>query len=319
VPAATILPAAGSSHTTDSFSASSFEGGLIIDHNCVDLSQVPSTWVEAAEDNLRVHYAHTSHGGQITTGLEMIESANNSYGVSIGWCALPNDEDALCIYDGNGVNDYITPDLYWETSGGLNITQGTLDDNPTISVSLWSWCTQLDSYSQQQVQAYLDAMTDLEDANPDVTFIYMTGNAQAGGDDGYNRWVNNQLIRNYCIANDKVLFDFADLDCWSDGEHSTYEYVVGSTTYHVPIEHAHFNGDEAAHTTYASCEQKGQAFWWLMATLAGWNSPTITDTTTNTDSATTSSTPQDYTVLLITGAMVGAGVLVVAGLLMKRR
>ncbi len=316
VPAAVIAPAAGSSRTVDGSRASSFEGGLIVDHNCIDLSQIPSEWVEAAEDNIRVHYAHTSHGGQITVGLERIMSANSSYGLSIGDRELPSDEDALCIYDGNGlVENYITPDLYWETSGGLDITQGTLDSNPTISVSLWSWCTQLDSYSQEQVQTYLDAMTDLEDANPDVTFIYMTGNAQAGGDDGYNRWVNNQLIRNYCITNEKVLFDFADLDCWSNGAHSTYEHVVGSTTYYVPIEHEDFNGDEAAHTTYASCEQKGRAFWWLMATLAGWDSPTTTNT--GSETATTSATPQDYTVLVFAGAVVG--VLVIAGLLLKRR
>ncbi|MHA1396015.1 MAG: hypothetical protein ACTSRZ_21130, partial [Promethearchaeota archaeon] len=27
---------------------------------------------------------------------------------------------------------------------------------------------------------------------------------------------------------------------------------------------------EAAHTTYESCENKGKAFWWMMAKLAGW-------------------------------------------------
>jgi hypothetical protein len=37
------------------------------------------------------------------------------------------------------------------------------------------------------------------------------------------------------------------------------------------MEHPHFNGDEAGHTTYSSCEQKGKAFWWLMARIAGWD------------------------------------------------
>jgi hypothetical protein len=69
-----------------------------------------------------------------------------------------------------------------------------------------------------------------------------------------------------------VLFDFADLDSWwfnpvsEEWEHSTYDYD-GST---VPVEHPQFNGSEAGHTTYESCEQKGRAVWWMMARLAGW-------------------------------------------------
>ena len=31
-----------------------------------------------------------------------------------------------------------------------------------------------------------------------------------------------------------------------------------------------FNGDEAGHTTYSSCEQKGRAVWWMLAEISGW-------------------------------------------------
>jgi len=37
------------------------------------------------------------------------------------------------------------------------------------------------------------------------------------------------------------------------------------------VEHPHFHGDEAGHTTYESCEQKGKAVWWMTARIAGWN------------------------------------------------
>jgi hypothetical protein len=42
-------------------------GPIIIDHTCTDLSQIPDVWLEKAK-NLTLHYAHTSHGSQVTTG-----------------------------------------------------------------------------------------------------------------------------------------------------------------------------------------------------------------------------------------------------------
>ena len=272
------------------FVASSWLGGLIIDHTCIDLNLIPSEYIEDAQDNVKIHYAHTSHGGQITEGLSRIEAANTTFDVSRTSLTLPTDADALCIYDGNAPHTYITPDLYWQGTSATAITQSTINNNPTLTVSLWSWCTQVDGYDEAGIQEYLDAMTALETANPGITFIYMTGNAQAEGSSGYNRWANNEMIRQYCLDNDKILFDFADLDCWSGGVQNTYAYDPGDGTVQVPSEHADFTGDEAAHTTYISCEQKGRAFWWLVAMLAGWNAPTTTTTTTGTTTTTTTTT-----------------------------
>ena len=258
-------------------------GGLVIDHACTDLNTIPAEWIEAAQSNVRVHYAHTSHGSQITTGLDLIEDANSTFSQAQGDQYLPTESGALCMLDGNPPQSYITPDLYWETAGGLAITQNTLDENPTLTVSIWSWCTQLYWYGEAETQAYLDAMSSLETANPNVIFVYMTCNAQSTGDEGYNRWQRNEQIRQYCIANNKVLFDFEDLDAWSNGEHSTYAYG----DYYVPVEHEDFHGDQAGHTTYTSCEQKGHAFWWMVAVLSGWV-PQHTNGTTSSTSSTTS-------------------------------
>ena len=294
-------------------------GGLIIDHTRIGLDTIPDVWIDAAQTNVRIHYAHTSHGGQITTGLDRIESTDSKYDHARGSGTLPDEAGALCMLDGNPPDSYITPDLYWESDGDT-ITQQTLDDNPTITVSLWSWCTQLNYYDDTQVQDYLDTMSALESANPEVIFVYMTCNAQADSSDGYNRWQNNEMIRDYCQTNNKVLFDFADLDSWSNGEHSTYEYIEGETTYNIPVEHEDFNGDQAGHTTYTSCEQKGRAFWWLVSSLAGWNAPsTTTGSTTNTGTTSSPTGPSlsDYTTLTLGLGLVF--VLVVVGVLYNRR
>ena len=257
---------------------------LIIDHNCENLAQIPLEWIDNAQDSIKWHYAHTSHGGQITTGLQRIEDNDATYNIARGSSNLPTEADALCIFDGQESDTYITPDEYWETKSGMDKTRSVLTNNPSLNVSQWSWCTQLNTYSEAQVQAYLDSISTLEAEFPNVTFVYMTGNAQATGSGGYNRYLRNEQIRQYCRDNNKVLYDFADLDAWcynestQEWEQNTYEY----NGQNIPVEHSEFNGNESGHTTYTSCEQKGRAAWWMVSRLAGWDEQTSVLETENT-------------------------------------
>lgn len=245
---------------------------LIIDHTCEDLSAIPMTWIDAVQENMKLHYAHTSHGGQLTVGLERIENNDPDYDVAIGSKYLPTIAGAFCIFDGQETETYITPELYWASEEGMNLTRDVLNNNPSINVSMWSWCCQLNGYTEAQTQAYIDSICILEAEFPGVTFIYMTCNAQTDGSQGHNRYLRNEQIRQHCLNNNRVLFDFADLDCWwfnpdtQEWEHNTYDYGGQD----IPLQHPQFDGSQAAHTTYESCEQKGRAVWWMMAVLAGW-------------------------------------------------
>jgi len=253
-----------------------YSSPLVIDHTSSDLDTIPAAWIDSVQANLRLHYAHTSHGGQLTTGLDRIEAGEPEYSVARGLRYLPTEAGAFCIFDGQEHDTYITPDEYWQTKSGMDYTRGVLDNNPSMNVSMWSWCTQLTYYTEAQTQAYLDSITVLETEYPGVVVIYMTNNAQATGSSGHNRFLRNEQIRQHCLAGNRVLFDFADLDSWwfdpvaEEWEHETYEYD-GDT---VNVEHPQFHGNQAGHTTYESCEQKGKAVWWMMARLAGWSGAT---------------------------------------------
>lgn len=246
--------------------------GIVIDHNCTYLDSIPMSWIDSVQANVKLHYAHTSHGGQLTTGINRIESANSDYDVSIGSKYLPDINNSLCIFDGQENATYITPELYWLTTTGMNNTRNVLNNNPTVNMSMWSWCCQLYHYTADSVEMYLDSIAQLESEFPEVTFVYMTCNAQSTGAEGVNRYLRNEQIRQYCITNNKILFDFADLDSWWYNpttelwEHATDIY--NSTEY--PVEHSQFHGSQAAHTTYESCEQKGRAVWWMLSRYVGW-------------------------------------------------
>ena len=239
---------------------------IIIDHNSIsEFASLSDVAIDKVQANIRWHYAHTSHGGQLTTGLTRIENSDSKYNISIGNSYLPDESGALNVFNGQEGDTYIAPEEYWKTPAGIQKTKDVLNHNPSINVSAWSWCSQLNSYTTSQVQAYLNQIATFEEEFPNVTFVYMTGNAQANGSEGANRYKNNNLIRDWVKNSDnRVLFDFADLDAWwfngSEWEQATYEYDGQN----IPIEHSHFHSNQANHTTYESCEQKGKAVWVMM-------------------------------------------------------
>ncbi|MCK4890818.1 MAG: hypothetical protein KAS97_12865 [Candidatus Aminicenantes bacterium] len=244
---------------------------IIADHTSSNLDSIPDEWIDKVKEIINVHYCHTSHGSQIMTGLERL--MNGSFSGSIQKsqkynyypdnCSMPDTIDYLSLMDGQYTGGYcetyVSPDLYWESSYGLELTRSMLRNN-NVNVSIFAWCSQMDYYSSSELENYLQKISALEEEFPDVIFVYMTGNAQS---DDRNRYDRNEQVRQYCRDNNKVLFDFADLDCWYNGEQHTKNGI--------PLEHPEYNGDEAGHTTFKSCENKGKAFWWLMARISGWD------------------------------------------------
>jgi hypothetical protein len=157
---------------------------MIIDHNCTDITQIPSQSIEAAKQTLHIAYGHTSHGSQVTDGMsELVGFANKGgKGLSLSknifaWNNGGTD-GALDLEDyamGGDVGYY--PDWYNNTIdflGDVNPETGMGKKNPDVNVIMWSWCGQAAGYSESQMKTdYLTPMSQLEKEYFNVKFIYI--------------------------------------------------------------------------------------------------------------------------------------------------
>jgi hypothetical protein len=255
---------------------------IVVDHNSIVIDKIPHEWIEKAKKELHIAYGHTSHGSQITEGLLKLSEFKKApfiYRKKAG-------EDSLDLRDNpfKGASDLGNPDnKKWAAA-----TRDYLKQNKDINVVIWSWCGQLSSGNEKYVQTYLDLMQSLEEEFPDVTFVYMTGHLDGTGEDG-KLARNNQRIRDFCNSNNKVLYDFADIESYDpDGNYYGDKKANDACEYDsdgdgkrdrnwaLEWQERHEEGVEwyqcnAAHSQPVNGNMKAYAMWWLLAELAGWD------------------------------------------------
>lgn len=267
-----------------------FAQGIIADHLCTDISKIPESAIIQAKEKLHIAYGHTSHGSQITTGMSgLVDFANNGgRGLTLATniFAFNNGgtNGALDLEEGDGYGSgWMDHDCGYFPSW-VNETREYLNDasHSDVNVIMWSWCGQASGRSEQDmIDMYLEPMNKLEKDFPEVTFVYMTGHSDGGGEAG-NLHLRNQQIREYCIDNNKVLFDFYDIECYDpDNTYFGNKNVSDNCSYTggnwaKEWQNSHTEGIDwyncgSAHSEPLNANQKAYAIWWLWAKIAGWD------------------------------------------------
>ncbi len=260
----------------------SFSQAIIIDHNCSKLEPIPASAINLAKQNLHIAYGHTSHGSQLITGMNGLIGQSNLVGYK-GDIYQWNEGGTAGALD---IDDYfVGGDLghngstQWATD-----TRPYLDGNEDVNVIIWSWCGGCSDNTPSGIQAYLDAMNQLEIDYPNVKFVYMTGHTDIWNDATLK--ASNQQIRDYCVANNKILYDFADIESYNpDG--TFFEFVNDNCNYYdaaggnelgnwaTEWQTSHTEGVDwydcsVAHSEPLNGNLKAYAAWWLWCRLAGW-------------------------------------------------
>jgi len=283
---------------------------IIIGHNQAhleDLKNVPLAWIDSAKAKLKLAYFHTSHGSQINSGLTPLDAFMGGEGTY-----LRSEEG------GPGVlyfDDHYGPDLSNREGTFDDETRTFLDDpaNQDINVIMWSWC-QILGHDGDENPGYCSNMDNLiAEYGPGgskitsgvrtvpVQFVHMTGHVNGQGEDGRTNQINT-YIRNHCIANDRILYDFADIESYDpDDNYFLDDSVTDECYYRVDgvqgnwatewatgkvmmdgeedVAHNEPNGGQwydcsPAHTHAVNGNMKAYAFWYLVARLAGWEGDT---------------------------------------------
>ena len=264
------------------------ETPLIIDHedaHSFHKKPIGDSAIIDTKNKLHIAYEHTSHGSQIIDGMTALALFMEGKGGYSGVYFFNSS-----FLQDNAMESY-APDPSLACDLGYpqwsNATRNYLlaPENADCNVVIWSWCGQVSTKTEQQViDDYLTPMSNLENEFPNVMFVYMTGHVDGTGIGG-NLNLRNEQIRYYCLANNKILYDFADIESydpegnyfgdknvtdncdWNNGTHSGNWAIDWQNTH---IEDVDWYDCSCAHSQALNGNMKAYAAWMLWVRLAGW-------------------------------------------------
>jgi hypothetical protein len=206
-------------------------GGLIIGHASVEaVSTYPQPLMEQIAQ-FKFYFAHASVGENIVNGLADLHRINPVY-----YRLKPTAADATppAATDPGTVYDFSRGNPGWQAKvDGFSTYVSNGWHRPKADVVLNKFC-----YIDQDadVDYYIRSMASLEAAHLDTVFVYMTIPLKTDGgylrnllkstgkSENYLRNVFNDKLRDWVRANNKILFDVADIEAHEmDGTARTFE------------------------------------------------------------------------------------------------
>ena len=200
--------------------------GFIIDHRHTDLSQIPDEYIMAAKNDLKIRYFRRSHGSQLDLGgMTSLERYSSEYETKYAF-SKTGTGGSLFLSTQNAAEPWNSLDF--ENDIWVAVTRAYLDDpaNAQINVVMWAWSSYLYLCSVQQ---YINDMEMLiseygpggsKNRAVPVTFVFQTACGQRSNSRNEILYYKNDSIRKHCNNNNRILFDFNDIECYDpDGNY----------------------------------------------------------------------------------------------------
>jgi hypothetical protein len=127
------------------------------------------------------------------------------------------------------------------------------------------------------MDTYLAAVDEFNAAVPNTTTVFTTGpvDGECGTENGYQRYIKHQYLRNYVQSHGGVLYDYADILSYND---SSQVYTCSWNSHAYPNIHPKnmldLSGsytEDGDHIGQRGIVRLAKAMWWMMARLSGWN------------------------------------------------